>query len=310
MTGYDKIEELERKNRMNETTAVVPRAVARTVALTEARIAQIIDSLWGEAPQVEKGKAVMLCRDYGLNPLAKHIFLIPYHRHRDGKIVGTDWSMVLGIKAKRLIAYRRQGGFSYADNTPRLMSSEEQQMYFGEVDEKQIAAITVIVDSYGHRYPGYGRYSLADVPKGIEKGNSRANMAMIRSESAALERYAPGAMPDGITDVIDADYEVLPVVRDVRPEPLPEPAVKPVTETTAEDGIDNTGHVDIIDRDWVQESLKALGWKNRDCLEYLKNHCWLTDSASSVSEYLDKMTEKEQREFASEIQRRLKDAGL
>ena len=98
-------------------------AVRRMTALSQARANQIIESLWGAAPPVEKLKAAMICVDYGLNPLQKHLFLVGYEHKENGKVDRVDWSIIYGIKAKRVIAYRH-GYFAYADNTPRLMTEE------------------------------------------------------------------------------------------------------------------------------------------------------------------------------------------
>jgi hypothetical protein len=138
-------------------------------------------------------------------------------------------------------------------------------------------------------------------------------MAMIRSESAALERYAPGAMPEGL-DVIDAEYEVLPDIgivdrgtgEIIEPKPVqieskPEPVRPEMVESS---------HRDVVDRTWVIESIRELDWRTV-IPDYLKQHCWLVDTEKikSVGGYLDNMTEKEQRDFEAEIQRRLKKAG-
>jgi hypothetical protein len=300
------------KKAMQEKKNTALAGITRTMVLTRKHAVDIVDHLWGEAPFIEKEKAAMLCVDYGLNPLAKHLFLIPYNR-KDG---GKDWAIVMGIKAKRLIAYR-QGRFSYADMTPRLMTNEEQKSYFGGISDAHISAITIIVDGAGNRYPGYGRYSLSENPKGMDKGNTRENMAMIRSESAALERYAPGAMPDNI-DVIDADYEDIPdvglVSRSTGEIVVNKPVIesKPVMiESKPEKKEPETiqpAHKDVVDRVWIKESLKSLNWRNV-IHDYLSKSCWLIDKAETVTQYLDAMTEKEQREFEAEIQRRLKEAG-
>jgi hypothetical protein len=197
------------------------------------------------------------------------------------------------------------------------MTPEEQKMYFGSISDAHISAITIIVDGNGNRYPGYGRYSLSENPKGMDKGNTRENMAMIRSESAALERYAPGAMPDNI-DVIDAEYEVLPDIGMVsrstgeiiesQPAGESKPAMIESKPEKKEPAPMQSFHTDVVDRVWIKESLKSLNWRNV-IPDYLSKSCWLIDKAETVTQYLDAMTEKEQREFASEIERRLKEAG-
>ncbi|KKM92122.1 hypothetical protein LCGC14_1221580, partial [marine sediment metagenome] len=106
---------------------------------------EIIDTIWGDAPEVEKYKAGMICKDFGLNPLMNHVYLIPFKRWEDGKVVGIDWATVIGRGAKRLMASRR-GPYSYIENTPRVMTEEEQMATFGEYDEDKLYCITKLQD--------------------------------------------------------------------------------------------------------------------------------------------------------------------
>jgi len=223
-------------------------------ALSQVRASQIVESLWGKATAIDKLKAVMICVDYGLNPLAKHLFLIPYDEKENGKVIGTKWEIVYGIKAKRLIAYRR-GPFSYADNTPRIMTADEELRIYGNADPNKLRAITILVDDKGGRFPGWGEWNKVKVwdnkespnnPKGSEKGNSQANMALIRSEANALERFAPGEMPPS-GDTIDADFEELPPttgelitdqltgeIKEKPPEKTTAPEIKTTTQTESD----------------------------------------------------------------------------
>jgi len=164
------------------------------VSLTRAGAMEILQTIWPEAPEVEVLKAAMVCHQYGLNPLMKHIFLIPFKRRQKGMVVGEEWVTVLGIKAKRLIAHRC-GDYSYLDETPRVMTEEEQKLIFGEVDPTNLCAITKLRDLKGNEAQGYGSWPKDEEPYGVEKGNTKANMAFIRSESNALDRLFPGEMP-------------------------------------------------------------------------------------------------------------------
>lgn len=174
------------------------------VSLTRAEAMEVLQTIWPEAPEVEVLKAAMICHQYGLNPLMKHVFLIPFKRRQKGMVVGEDYVTVLGIKANRLIAHRC-GDFSYLDDTPRVMTEEEQKRIFGNVDNTKIMAITKLKDSKGNEAPGYGSWPKDEDPYGTEKGNTRANMAFIRSERNALDRLFAGEMPQGV-EVIDEEY--------------------------------------------------------------------------------------------------------
>jgi len=216
-TDFEIIEKKEMKA-MDNNKSLATRQ--RVTAMTEIRATEIVNSLWGDAPAIEKAKAIMVCVDYGANPLMKHVFLIPFAKKEQvngvWQEVGKEWAMVFGIKFKRLLAYRVKS-FSYDDFTPRLMTEDEQKRIYGEVSKDNLCAITILVDEKGNKYPGYGRYPLnGNNPKGMDKGNTRANMAMIRSESQALEKLAPGQMPEE-PGVVDADYEEVPPQRTIDP---------------------------------------------------------------------------------------------
>ncbi len=99
---------------------------AGVTSLTQEEAKEIINTMWPDADKAshaEVFKAMKICQDYGLNPLMRHIYLIPF----DGKYV-----TVMGIGANRLIASRRHI-YSYIDDTPRIMSEAEQVKFFGKV---------------------------------------------------------------------------------------------------------------------------------------------------------------------------------
>jgi len=173
-------------------------------SLTKEGAMEVLQTIWPDAPEIEVLKAAMICHQYGLNPLMKHVFLIPFKRRQKGVVVGEDWVTVLGVKTYRLLAHRR-ADFSYLDNTPRVMTEEEQKSILGEVDNDRIQAITKLRDSKGNEAAGYGNWPKEEMPYGTEKGNSKANMAFIRSERNALDRLFPGEMPQG-AEVIDERY--------------------------------------------------------------------------------------------------------
>jgi len=181
-----------------EATTALEQYVG-TTALTQKQATVILQTIWPDAPGNEVLKAAILCHQYQLNPLMKHVFLLPFNNRAGGK----NWAMVLGIGATRLIASRRRP-YSY-DDGPRVMSEEEQRLTFGHVDSKNICAITILDDGEGHRAPGYGRWPRDSEPYGTEKGNTKENMAFIRSERNAFNRLLPGEMPQGI-EVMEEQY--------------------------------------------------------------------------------------------------------
>ncbi len=170
-------------------------------SLSRDQAMEIMSTIWPDAPQADKLAAAMLCASYGLNPLANHIFLIPF-KDNSGK---TTWSRVWGIRAKRLLATRR-GTFSYLDMSPRLMTADEQIKVWGEVDKANLCYLSHLKDmKTGAEVYGYGKWPRDTQPKGTNKGNTQANMASIRSESQAIDRLRPAEMPSDFT-ITDEDY--------------------------------------------------------------------------------------------------------
>jgi hypothetical protein len=206
------------------------------VSLTKQEANEILLTIWPKAPEVERQKAALICMSYGLNPLMKHIFLIPF-KSKDG----MTWATVLGIKATRLMAGREKS-YSYVDETPRIMTEDEQKKTFGEVDENSIRAITILNDEHGHTFRGYGSWPKDNQPYGTDKGNTKANMAFIRSERNAFERMSPGEMPQGVEvmeeevaatlsqeNVIEGEGRVIPDDEPIetRDTPAPKPTDTP-----------------------------------------------------------------------------------
>lgn len=177
------------------------RNVPLSGVLTKEQATVVLKTIWKDAPDVEVYKAAVLCRDYGLHPLMKHLFLIPF-----GQGEKRTWVTVLGINATRLIMSRR-GSFSYLDNTPRIMTTNEEKEIFGEIDETKIRAITKLRTRDGLEAQGYGHWDKETTAYGAEKGNTQANMAFIRSERNAFSRLFPDALPQGI-EVVDESYVV------------------------------------------------------------------------------------------------------
>lgn len=182
------------------------------ISLTRVQAMEILKTIWPRAPEVEVLKAALICQQYGLNPLMKHLYLIPFKRREKGMIIGEDWAVVLGINTPRLLAQRRHH-YSYLDLSPRLMNTEEQMKILGELDDSRIWAITKIKDlDTGAEVMGIGSWPKDEVPYGAEKGNTKLNMACIRSERQALDRQYPGEMPQGV-EVIDEQYTPPDLIR-------------------------------------------------------------------------------------------------
>ncbi|MFA5377321.1 MAG: recombinase RecT [Dehalococcoidia bacterium] len=194
--GKKRREQLE--NKIGEQKALALRKYQGIINLDRAGAMEILETIWPGAPIADKTKAAMICVNYQLNPLMKHVFLIPFNKGQKNE----TWAVVMGISATRLLASRR-GNFSYIDDTPRIMNEEEQTRIFGEVDTKNLVVIVKVKDpKTGAEVPGYGRWPKGVAVYGADKGNSIFNMAAIRAERQALDKLRPGEMPSNV-DVMD-----------------------------------------------------------------------------------------------------------
>jgi len=202
-------EELLKKMSVVQANKIAKYTGQQLINRNEAR--EIIESLFPKAPKVEQDRAILTCVSYGLNPLNKHVFLVPFNQGKNSE----TWALVMGIKAKRLLASRR-GPFSYVDGTPRIMTKDEQIKTFGLSDDDRIWVITKVKDPQtGAEAVGYGFWLNDSTVYGKEKGNTAFNMAAIRSESQALDRLRPGEMPTGVgvinEDAVEGEYrEITP----------------------------------------------------------------------------------------------------
>jgi len=318
--GYGAYNLPARREKMNQEYGEKSTELTRFVGvntLTKEDAMMVLKTIWPKAPEIEVIKAALICHQYGLNPLRKHLFLIPYKRRKDGVVVGVDWSTVIGIQANRLIAHRA-GDFSYLDDTPRVMTKEEQTRIFGFVDEGKISAITMLRDSRGNTAPGYGSWPLAKVPHGAEEGNSGLNMAFIRSERNAMDRLFAGEMPQGV-EVIDQDYA--PSGSDPGEEigETAEPAQELPTEEGGGTGeaISSTreresknreeaaaGEGFTIDPTWLKESFKSLNWSNETAKSFIASQ-YKVDGKGALAEVLSRLTREQAEEFTEEIKSRL-----
>jgi len=181
-----------------------------TGLLSEEQAMTVLRLAYPNVPDVHIKRTAIICHDFGLHPLLKEIHIIPF-KNKSG---GTDYVTVLGIQATRKMM-ARFGSFSYVDNTPRVMTEDEQMAIFGEVYKDRIQAITKLETKGGLKAQGYGSWLIKDNPYGTDKGNTKANMAFIRSERQAFSRLYPDhQLPDEIEimdeNYIDEDAHVVP----------------------------------------------------------------------------------------------------
>ena len=301
--------EMEKEHGVAKAHALAP--YQHDLALTEEKAKMVVATLWPSAPEAERLKAAMICNQYGLNPLMKHLYLLPYNKKdKQGKIVGTDWSIVMGIKATRLIG-ARQASYAYVDDTPRAATDPEILKQFGdEIPQGKVISVCKLRDTKGNTAIGFGLYSKDENPKGVEKGNTRRNMANIRAERQAVERLRPGAMPSGVEVVddayIDAEYTDVTGEVDTTTGEITAPATvddipftKPETtepETTAPAFLtENTLAA-------IRNAMAQAGWKKKDSdeLDYSRLGALCRTKGWKVAN-LNELTEEMGQEALAEI---------
>ena len=205
-TFKDEFNKTRMEEEMSTDTRIALRPLSSVARLTQDQAMQILDTIWPDAPRIEKLKAAMLCHDYRLNPLKKHVALIKFKNTKNGDY---DWVTVTSIDVDRLAASRR-GRYAYIDNTPRIMSQKEQEIIFGKVDPALTWAICKLKDTKGGEVVGYGNWPKGKDPYGTDKGNTALNMAFIRAERQALRKLFPSEMPSDIEGIETMDAEFIP----------------------------------------------------------------------------------------------------
>src|SRR3990172_6821806 len=80
------------KRAMRQATEYLPATITKEQAMF------LLKSIWPKAPETDIIKAAILCRQYGLNPLMRQVFLIQFDK---------EWAIVLGIKASRQITQQQ-----------------------------------------------------------------------------------------------------------------------------------------------------------------------------------------------------------
>lgn len=189
-----------------KTTALEARRLPTSGALTQNQAMEVLKLVYPDVPEDQIVRTAMLCRDFGLHPLMKEVYIIKF---------GKDYSTVIGISANRKMAADKKGAFSFMDDTPRAASQEEIIKQFGEDSEEEkgnLVSITKLRGEKGNLAVGFGLWPKSKEPHGADKGNTKRNMANIRSERQALDRLPGEALPLKEFEVIDGTYVEVPDV--------------------------------------------------------------------------------------------------
>ena len=192
-----------------ETTKALAK-LPMSGALTQPQAMHILKLVYPDVPEDQIIRTAILCRDFGLHPLMKEVYIIGFLNHKTGK---TDYSTVIGIAASRKMAANKKGAFSFLDDTPRAAYKEEIIKQYGENSEEErdnLISICKLKGEKGNEAIGFGLWPKNKEPYGTDKGNTKRNMANIRSERQALARLPGEALPQ--LEVIDVAYAEVPDV--------------------------------------------------------------------------------------------------
>ena len=201
---------MEEQHGEDKVTALEKRRLPTSGALTQNQAMEVLKLVYPEVPANQIIRTAMLCRDFGLHPLMKEVYIIGF-KNKGG---GVDYSTVIGISASRKMAADKKGAFSFLDDTPRAASHEEIVKQYGEDSDEEkanLVSITKLKGEKGNEAIGFGLWPKGQAPFGLEKGNTKRNMANIRSERQALDRSPGEALPKEF-EVIDAAYVEVPDV--------------------------------------------------------------------------------------------------
>ena len=194
--------EMEQNTGQGATKALA--TIPRQGQLTQPQAMHILKLVYPDVPEDDIVRTAIFCRDFGLHPLAKEVYLIPFK----GKHV-----MVVGIPASRKMAHNLKGEFSFLDDTPRAATEAEIVVQFGKDSDEaksNIISVTKLQGEGGNLAIGFGLYSKDENPYGMDKGNTKRNMANIRSERQAMDRLPGKSLPQ--VEVIDEAYAEVPDV--------------------------------------------------------------------------------------------------
>ena len=270
--------------------------------LTQKQAMTILKLVYPKATDDERVACAIFCRDFGLHPLANEVYLIPFK----GKNV-----MVVGIPASRKMAHALKGEFSFLDDTPRAATEEEIVKQYGKDSEEardNIISVTKLEGVNRNHAIGFGLYPKKESPYGMDKGNTRRNMANIRSERQAMDRLPGKPLPR--YEVVDTTYADVPDVGKVNKttgEVVEEAEAiegefKEVTETPPEAEPETAPEAEVkgeeeplptpkglIDQEWLKETLAVLKGKGQTAyseeslLGYMRS-CYKGVKGKSVSE--------------------------
>ena len=202
-------ETMEQQFGEEKTKALDKARLPMTGALTQPQAMHILKLVYPNVPEDQIIRTAILCRDFGLHPLMKEVYILGF-KNKSG---GIDFATVIGISASRKMAADRKGAYSFLDDTPRAATPEEIIKQYGKNSEEErdnLISICHLKGERGNEATGFGLWPKNKEPYGTDKGNTKRNMANIRSERPAYNRLPGEALPQ--IEVIDEAYAQVPDV--------------------------------------------------------------------------------------------------
>lgn len=200
---------MEQEHGTGMTTALERARIPTTGALTQPQAMHILKLVYPKVPEDEIIRCAILCQDFGLHPLMKEVYILGF-KNKNG---GVDYATVIGISASRKMAANRKGAYSFLDGSPRAATPEEIIKQYGKNSEEEgdnLISICILKGERGNEATGFGLWPKDKTPYGTDKGNTKRNMANIRSERPAYSRLPGEALPP--IEVIDEAYAEVPDV--------------------------------------------------------------------------------------------------
>jgi len=200
---------MEQEHGSGMSTALDKAKLPMSGALSQPQAEHILSLVYPGVPKDEIIRCAILCRDFGLHPLMKEVYILAFKK-KEG---GHDYTTVIGISASRKMAADRKGSYSFLDGTPRAAKPEEIVQQFGENSDEEknnLISICILRGEKGNEATGFGLWPKNKEPYGTDKGNTKRNMANIRSERPAYSRLPGGVLPP--IEVIDEAYAELPEI--------------------------------------------------------------------------------------------------
>lgn len=278
--------------------------------LTQPQAEHILSLVYPNCPKDEIIRCAILCRDFGLHPLMKEVYLIPF-KDRSGK---ENYTTVIGIAASRKMAADKKGAYSFIDDSPRAATHKEIVKQYGEDSEEEknnLISICKVQGEKGNEAIGFGLWPKGKEPYGTDKGNTKRNMANIRSERQGIDRLPGEALPLRDIEVIDGAFVEVPQIGkvskatgEITEEKAEEPELE--TETIIEEEPEQEPQSKAktesrVDISWLIESVNTLKW---DILKHIKE-TYQVETTGNLGDVVSRLSEGQQDELCKELQARL-----